>query len=75
MTSEIRSENANAYKIGKKMGVKVGICDKDHRIFLILRSFSRPGIDSISVNSDSVIKTVNAIYEAEQFKAKKYSTE
>jgi pyruvate,water dikinase len=28
----------NAYKIGKK---KVGIC-KDHRIFLILRSFSRP---------------------------------
>jgi hypothetical protein len=28
-------------KSAKKMGVKVGICDKDHRIFLILRSFSR----------------------------------
>jgi pyruvate,water dikinase len=26
MTSEIRGEMRNAYKIGKKMGVKVGIC-------------------------------------------------
>lgn len=51
----------------KKMGVKVGICGQGPSDFPDFAQFLVGlGIDSISVTPDSVIKTVNAIYEAEQ---------
>ena len=50
------------------MGVKVGICGQGPSDFPDFAQFLVGlGIDSISVTPDSVIKTVNAIYEPEQF--------
>ncbi len=54
-------------KTAKKMGVKVGICGQGPSDFPDFAQFLvELGIDSISVTPDSVIKTVNAIYEVEQ---------
>lgn len=54
-------------KSAKKMGVKVGICGQGPSDFPDFAQFLVGlGIDSISVTPDSVIKTVNAIYDAEQ---------
>jgi pyruvate,water dikinase len=51
----------------KKCGVKVGICGQGPSDFPDFAQFLVGlGIDSISVTPDSVIKTVNAIYQAEQ---------
>jgi pyruvate,water dikinase len=51
----------------KKAKVKVGICGQGPSDFPDFAQFLVGlGIDSISVTPDSVIKTVNAIYEAEQ---------
>lgn len=51
----------------KKANVKVGICGQGPSDFPDFAQFLVGlGIDSISVTPDSVIKTVNAIYEAEQ---------
>jgi pyruvate,water dikinase len=66
-------------KSAKKMGVKVGICGQGPSDFPDFAQFLVGlGIDSISVTPDSVIKTVNAIYEAEQLikqKSKELVTE
>jgi pyruvate, water dikinase len=54
-------------KTAKKAGVKVGICGQGPSDFPDFAQFLVGlGIDSISVTPDSVIKTVTAIYEAEQ---------
>jgi pyruvate,water dikinase len=51
----------------KKCGVKVGICGQGPSDFPDFAQFLvELGIDSISVTPDSVIKTVHAIYAAEQ---------
>ena len=51
----------------KKAGVKVGICGQGPSDFPDFAQFLVSlGIDSISVTPDSVIKTVNAIAEAEK---------
>jgi pyruvate,water dikinase len=51
----------------KKAKVKVGICGQGPSDFPDFAQFLvKLGIDSISVTPDSVIKTVKAIYEAEQ---------
>jgi pyruvate,water dikinase len=51
----------------KKAGVKVGICGQGPSDFPDFAQFLvELGINSISVTPDSVIKTVNAIYEVEQ---------
>jgi len=53
-------------KTAKKAGVKVGICGQGPSDFPDFAQFLVGlGIDSISVTPDSVIKTVNAIAEAE----------
>jgi pyruvate,water dikinase len=54
-------------EVAKKEGVKVGICGQGPSDFPDFTQFLvEKGIDSISVTPDSVIKTVNAIYEVEQ---------
>lgn len=59
-------------KSAKKMGVKVGICGQGPSDFPDFAQFLVGlGIDSISVTPDSVIKTVNAIYDAEQISKQK----
>ena len=51
----------------KKAGVKVGICGQGPSDFPDFAQFLvELGIDSISVTPDSVIKTVNAIFEVEK---------
>jgi pyruvate,water dikinase len=51
----------------KEMGIKVGICGQGPSDFPDFTKFLvSKGIDSISVTPDSVIKTVNAIHEAEK---------
>jgi pyruvate,water dikinase len=53
-------------KTAKKCGVKVGICGQGPSDFPDFAQFLVSlGIDSISVTPDSVIKTVNAIHQAE----------
>ena len=59
-------------KTAKKAGVKVGICGQGPSDFPDFAQFLVGlGIDSISVTPDSVIKTVNAIAEAEALIADK----
>ena len=54
-------------RTAKEAGVKVGICGQGPSDFPDFAQFLvEQGIDSISVTPDSVIKTVNAIYEVEQ---------
>lgn len=51
----------------KEYGIKVGICGQGPSDFPDFTKFLvEKGIDSISVTPDAVIKTVNAIYEAER---------
>lgn len=59
-------------KAAKKHKVKVGICGQgpsDHPDFA--KFLVEQGIDSISVTPDSILKTINAIYEAENGIGKK----
>ena len=56
--------------IAKRKGVKVGICGQGPSDFPDFAQFLvELGIDTISVTPDSVIKTVKAIYEAENLAA------
>lgn len=59
-------------KAAKKHKVKVGICGQgpsDHPDFA--KFLVEQGIDSISVTPDSILKTINAIHEAENGTGKK----
>jgi pyruvate,water dikinase len=59
-------------KAAKKHKVKVGICGQgpsDHPDFA--KFLVEQGIDSISVTPDSILKTINAIHEAENGIGKK----
>lgn len=59
-------------KAAKKHKVKVGICGQgpsDHPDFA--KFLVEQGIDSISVTPDSILKTINAIHEAENGMGKK----
>lgn len=62
----VKRSISHLIKVGKKMGVKVGICGQGPSDFPDFAQFLvKEGIDTISVTPDSLLKTIKALSESE----------